>query len=179
MKIGITTLLITLFCNFCAHSQESSVNQGMSFGFQLAQYQQDFGVGLNLSSPLFFHNSCGIRLRANSMNLQHIQNAKTVWTSYTNVSLGFIGVGGIVNDKIRLYGEGGYILILPTADFSEETTVSGGYGLFGFEFFMQPFINYFIEIGGVGTGAIADRVPGKPIYSNGMTIGTGFRFTLK
>jgi hypothetical protein len=55
----------------------------------------------------------------------------------------------------------------------------GGYGLFGFEFFFTKFGNYFIEIGAVGTGAKADKVASKPIYSNGLTVSTGMRFILK
>ena len=51
----------------------------------------------------------------------------------------------------------------------------GGYGLFGFEFFMNSRNNYFIEIGGVGTGAVADKVANSPIYSNGLLINVGFR----
>ncbi|MEO0332135.1 MAG: hypothetical protein AAF223_10680, partial [Bacteroidota bacterium] len=78
-------------------------------------------------------------------------------------------------DFARLYGEGGIILLLPSDTFSAERTELGGYGLFGFEFYLKNNANYFIEIGGVGTGAQADKVPNKPIYSNGLLISTGFR----
>lgn len=43
---------------------------------------------------------------------------------------------------------------------------------------MNPSSNYFIEIGAVGTGAKADEVVNEPIYSNGLTISTGFRLNL-
>jgi hypothetical protein len=36
-------------------------------------------------------------------------------------------------------------------------------------------VSYFIELGGVGTGANADKVTGNPIYSNGFLISVGFR----
>ena len=38
--------------------------------------------------------------------------------------------------------------------------------------------SYFIEIGGIGTGATADKVANKPIYSNGLMLSTGFRIYL-
>ncbi|HEY5825345.1 MAG TPA: hypothetical protein VIT44_13315, partial [Cyclobacteriaceae bacterium] len=63
--------------------------------------------------------------------------------------------------------------------FSSEQFVFGGYGLFGFEFFMHSSSNYFIELGGIGTGARADKIASQPIYSNGFLISTGFRLNLE
>jgi formate-dependent phosphoribosylglycinamide formyltransferase (GAR transformylase) len=77
-----------------------------------------------------------------------------------------------------LYGEGGIILLFPSAIFSTNSSEFGGYGLFGFEFFMHSKMNYFLEIGGVGSGAVADKVIAKPIYSNVLLINLGFRATL-
>jgi hypothetical protein len=76
---------------------------------------------------------------------------------------------------MRLYGEGGVIVLFPSSEFSSESEVLGGYGLFGFEFFFSHQSNYFIEIGGIGTGAVADKASGKPIYSNGLLINVGLR----
>lgn len=84
----------------------------------------------------------------------------------------------MVGERIRLYGEGGVITIFPSSDFSSDDMVFGGYGLFGFEFFFGKMGNYFIEIGGIGTGAVADKIINRPIYSNGLSISTGFRFFL-
>ena len=39
-------------------------------------------------------------------------------------------------------------------------------------------MNYFIEMGGVGTGAIAEKSIGKPIYSNGFLLSVGLRVNL-
>lgn len=86
-----------------------------------------------------------------------------------------IGAGRSAGDHILLYGEGGIVGIIPSDEFSSEDLVTGGYGLFGFEFHMDKVINYFIEIGGIGAGAIADQITYKPIYSNGFLISTGFR----
>ncbi len=51
---------------------------------------------------------------------------------------------------------------------------------FGFEFFFTENTNrnpsYFIELGGIGTGAIANKLSSNPIYSNGFLISVGYRF---
>lgn len=78
-----------------------------------------------------------------------------------------------------MYGEGGILGLFPSSDFSSKKFVFGGYGLFGFEFFMNQMNKYFIELGSCGTGAKADKIATKPIYSNGFLISTGFRVTLK
>ena len=156
-------------------AQEESISNGFSAGFHLNQYQNDFGMGLNITSPFFMHNYLAIRLRGNLMFNQHPENNETTWTPYSNVSLGVIGVGGKVGEHIRLYGEGGAIALFPAEEFSTETLEIGGYGLFGFEFYTYPRFNYFIEIGGIGTGAKADKIAGAPIYSNGLLISVGFR----
>ena len=51
-------------------------------------------------------------------------------------------------------------------------------GLLGFEFLANQRLSYFVELGGMGTGAKADKTPLKPIYSNGFTASTGIRFRL-
>jgi hypothetical protein len=112
------------------------------------------------------------------MWLEHLENIETTWTPYSNFQLGIVGVGGKINNSIRLYGEGGVIAILPDSDFSSNDSEFGGYGLFGFEFFFQEAHNYFIELGGVGTGARADKVLTEPIYSNGFIVNVGYRYIL-
>jgi hypothetical protein len=157
---------------------QNEPSRKLSFGFNLGQYQQDFGLGLNLTSPYFLQDRMAVRLRANLMFHEHIENFETTWTPYTNFTLGLIGVGGTIGNFARLYGEGGAILLLPNEAFSSASAEFGGYGLFGFEFFMNPHINYFIELGGVGTGAEADQILFDPLYSNGFLIQTGFRIYL-
>ena len=171
------TLFLLLFLQFELQAQSDSVNTGHGFGFQLSQYQQDFGFGLQYASPLMFQG-IGLRAKANFMFNQHLIDSVTTWSPYSNLSLGIVGIGGMVGKSIRIYGEGGLLLILPSRNFSSQSSTWGGYGLFGFEFFNFRSFNYFIEIGGVGTGAIADKVPGKPIYSNGLSISVGFRVIL-
>lgn len=174
--------LVLLICLLNAmvplKAQNDNLNHGHNFGFQLCQYQQDFGLGLNYGSPLFFE-SIGVRAKFNLMFHEHIKDSLTTWSPYSNLSLGLIGFGGTVGSHIRIYGEGGVLLILPSSNFSSASYKIGGYGVFGFEFFNSQGFNYFIEIGGVGSGAIADKLAYQPIYSNGLSVSTGFRIVLR
>lgn len=174
----LTGLMALLFCGTLVAQNANKPNRGFAFGFHLNEYQNDFGFGLNITSPLMFHDAFGIRLRSSLMFNQNPINGESTWMPYGNITLGFMGVGAQVSDHFRLYGEGGLVCILPNADFSSQSQVFGGYGLFGFEFYFARMGNYFIEIGGMGTGAKADKIPTSPIYSNGMSISTGFRFVL-
>ncbi len=56
----------------------------------------------------------------------------------------------MVDDRIFIYGEGGGLVLFPSATFSTEKIRMGGYGLFGFEFYPSPRFSYFIELGGMG-----------------------------
>lgn len=174
----ITMALIAFTILSNAQEQTKGINKGLGLGFQINQFQKDFGLGLSFTSPYFGYDRIAVRLRGNLMYNENIQNLNTTWTPYANISLGLIGVGGMIGDHVRLYGEGGVIGLLPSADFSSKKFEIGGYGLFGFEFFMNKSINYFIELGGVGTGAKADKIAFKPIYSNGFLIDVGFRVCL-
>ncbi len=173
----VKTICGWLFFSVALFAQESPSSK-ISFGFNLGQYQKDFGLGFNITSPYFLQESVAVRFRTNFMFYEHVKNLEITWTPYTNFTLGIVGVGGTISDWARLYGEGGVILIIPDDEFSSESSDIGGYGLFGFEFFMNPHINYYIELGGVGSGARADKILLNPIYSNGFLIQTGFRVVL-
>ena len=177
-QITLSIIALVAFIT-TVNAQENPINKGWGFGFQLNQYQRDFGMGLTATSPFFVHDAIALRARGNFMFYEHPENGTTKWTAYSNVSLGVVGVAGYIGNFMRLYGEGGVIALFPSDDFSSESFQIGGYGLFGFEFFMTHMTNYFVEIGGVGTGAVADKVENEPIYSNGLLISTGFRIQLK
>lgn len=175
----IAIFLLMMMTAALAKAQEQKFNNRMGIGVQVVQYQNDFGIGMNVVSPYFVHERIAVRLKTNLMYNQNVIDETTEWIPYTNLSVGLVGVGGYVNENIRLYGEGGIVGIFPSADLSSEKLIMGGYGLFGFEFFFNNAGNYFIEIGGVGTGAVADKINLEPIYSNGMTLSAGVRFFLQ
>lgn len=179
MKRILILVSIMTFITCSLNAQETTVSKGFALGFQLNQYQKDFGLGLSATSPYFAHDRVAIRLRGNLMYNEHLQGDKITWTPYANISIGVVGVTAYVAGSIKLYGEGGFIGIIPSSDFSGKDFVLGGYGLLGFEFYPNRKGCYFIELGGVGTGATADKVPSSPIYSNGFLISTGIRFHLR
>lgn len=177
MKRSLIILAGILCFSLSTKAQDEELNSNFGIGFQIAQYQQDFGLGLNVTSPYFAYDKIAVRVRGNFMWNEHLGNdGISTWTSYSNLSIGLIGVGGQIGNSIRLYGEGGLLLLFPSDIFSSQSTETGGYGLFGFEFYVSPFSNYFIEIGGAGTGAKEDKLSSQALYSNGLIIDAGFRF---
>lgn len=178
MKRYLLLITIISFTYLNGYSQEKMPDD-FAFGYHLSNINDNFGLGLDITSPYFAADHIALRLRANYSWLEHIgTNLSETWTGYTNVSLGIVSVGGTINDNIRLYGEGGIIGILPNSEFSSEDFELGGYGLFGFEFFMQKHFSYYIELGGVGSGARADKIFTDPFYSNGFVTQVGFRYQL-
>ncbi len=155
--------------------QQTVRGNGFSFGMQLSEYQNDFGTGLNITSPFFANRRIAIRVRGNLMYHQHVSGITTTWSPYGNSTVGVVTSSGLVLNVMRVYGEGGTLALFPSGEFSSSDFEMGGYGFFGFEFLVTDQYGSFIEIGGVGIGANADLVPGNPIYSNGLVISAGFR----
>lgn len=155
---------------------QEDLNKHFGIGGQVGQHQKDFGIGLNVTTPYFANKRMAVRLKGNLVWNEHLNsNSEAIWSSYSNISLGFVQVVGEINNFVRIYGEGGAIFLFPSNEFSTKSIQFGGYGLFGFEFFFDKHLNYFFEAGGVGTGAKADKIIGKPIYSNGFLINVGIR----
>ena len=179
MKTTTMILAVLLATATSAIAQENELSKKFGFGGHLNKYQNDFGLGVNFSTPYFMRDQLTVRVRTNMAWNQHLDSFnETTWTSYSSVSLGCASVAGYVGESIRLYGEGGVLILFPSEEFSSSGQEIGGYGLFGFEFFMNEHANYFIELGGVGTGANASNVPTSPIYSNGFLTSVGFRYQL-
>ena len=147
-------------------------------GFSICQYQKDFGISLHWISPYFMWKSLAIKAGVNLLWFENFNGTETTFTPYQNIQVGMRGRSALVSHNISIYGEGGILIILPNSDFSSETTVFGGFGVFGFEFRIMPRFAYFIELGGVGTGATADKIAGKPIYSNGFLTNVGLKIGL-
>lgn len=170
-KVQLLALLITM--SIYGHSQNNKKKIG--FGININQFQVDYGLGIHLISPYLFNSKLAIKTAFNYQWLQHKNSNEEIWTPYQNAQIGIRGKTDIVDSKIFIYGEGGVIGLLPNKIFSEKEFLLGGYGLFGFEFGMSHNSFYFIEMGGTGTGAVAEKVEYKPIYSNGFLINVGFR----
>lgn len=170
--------VILLFIVFFAFNLEID-GQGrpnkIEFGFNLNQFQEDFGVGIHLISPYFIHSKVAVRAGVNLQWFEYFNGTETTWSLYQNFQFGLRARNSIIENKLFIYGEGGIVTILPNTDFSSKSNEFGGYGLFGFEFKPSSKFGYFIELGGVGTGAKADELAIQPIYSNGFLTNVGFR----
>ena len=160
-----------------AHGQERHFNK-ISFGFQLVKLQNEFGFGIHLLTPEFKNLRLNAKINLNWLNHADYQNNQ-IWSEFLNNQVG-VNYHKSITNRINLYSEGGLVLLYPNSLFSDESISFGGYGLFGFEFFFtenksrNP--SYFIELGGIGTGAVANKVVSHPIYANGFLISVGYRF---
>src|SRR5690625_2339887 len=78
-------------------AQTSEPRNNMSIGFQINQYQDDFGIGINATSPFFIYQKVAVRLRSNLMFNEHLKNQEATWTPYLNATVGLLGKqGGLV-----------------------------------------------------------------------------------
>lgn len=167
-------VLISFLGAFCAFGQ----SKGSEFGFHLSENDGDFGFGLNYTTPYLFNESIAISTRANMMYFRYNKTGEMEMTPYYNVQIGVLGHKSKISENILLYGEGGVLALLPSSKFSDSDLEFGGYGLFGFEFHFDSHNSYFIEMGGMGTGATANQLFGNPIYSNGFMVNVGYKITL-
>lgn len=149
-----------------------------SLGFTVNQLHRDFGMGSCITSPYFMGKTFAVRFNY-SRNWYEHPGATGIytWSDYQNVRLGIVGVGGVILNHVRLYGEGGVGRFFGLGLLSERGSSPSGYGLIGFEFLFKESRNgsYFIELGGCGTGLRADKLSGRPFIGQGFMFVTGFR----
>jgi hypothetical protein len=172
--------IIALACLYGSGSaQTKELSRNWALGYQMGKFQEDFSLGVNVTSPYFSKGWLALRLRANVAWHEHInENGNEDWTEYSNVSIGLVSRAADLGGFVRLYGEGGLLLLVPNGSIDSDTVVPTGYGFFGFEFFSHERFNYFLEAGG-GGGSVADKLVTNNIYANGFIIQTGFRIHLK
>lgn len=150
----------------------------VSFGFQINNVHGDFGLGLQALSPEFYNLRVSLRGNLNWLNHQNDAQQET-WTEYGMIQLGF-QYHHMITNRIKLYTEGGMVGLIPNAAFSTDVFKVGGYGVFGFEFLFTEGEGrdwaYFLELGGTGTGARANRTLANQFYATGFLVSVGFRF---
>lgn len=152
----------------------------VAVGYHVNSFDHDFGFGIGLTSPYFFLNTLAIRGSYNFQRFNYIDTTKTYTTAdYKNIKFGLLSSAFISNRSIRLYGEGGVAILVCPAAMSATNTSYGGYGLFGFEFFISKGFSYFIELGAIGNKTKAENVPSVPFFSNGFTTSAGLRIYFK
>jgi len=185
MKKHLFMSVLFLSCALSALSAQEQKQAGneqanrFSVGYGVSRYQDDFAVGLVVTSPYFARNRVAIQARGAGAWLAGTpeNESKETWLPYAHFGLDIIGVGASLCDCVRLYGKGGIVVLVPNSEFSSGVHF-GGAGSFGFEFI--PFVKrclttYFIELGGIGIGKRAEKIQNQPFYSNGFLMSTGLK----
>lgn len=144
-------------------------------GFQIAQLQNDFGLGVQLNLPVF-KRQITLQLAATNHWREIRREGTLEATSYQALRLGTMG-GWMVAEKIKVYGAGGVMVVLPGNELASKSSFWGGYGVFGFEFFagQAQGSSLFLEMGGGGANGTADRVAGQPTMGAGLLLQSGLR----
>jgi hypothetical protein len=139
----------------------------------ITSHQNDFGFGFELMSPSFAGGALAVSV---SGKMNYLATAD--WKPYFSGEISLISGLFAPAPTHRLYGKAGLVAVLPTDDVSDDDMILGALGAFGFEFFFteERGGSYFIELGGVGTGAEAENVPGSPVYANGFLTNVGVRY---
>ena len=165
--------LVLLTGALVAAGAESEKGQGIAFGAGLLNAGGDLGFQGTVTSPWFRK---GAALRAGAF-MQYMKADD--WRPYYGFKAGLVGGSFMATADIRLYGEGGFTFLFPSSHFDDHSFALGGYGHFGFEFFIdrtRTGLAYYIELGSNGIGAKADKLPGKPDYVNGFAAAVGLRY---
>lgn len=148
-------------------------------GFGLADSAGNFGLNVEISSPTFANDFLMVRAESQvDFMSAPIFVDKNEWELFSTHRIGLVGSSGWNSETIRLYGEFGGILCLPTTKISDDIMHLGIYGLFGFEFFFMDTstpMAYYIEAGSNGLFGKADKLPTSPAYYNGFSTKTGMR----
>ena len=179
----MTTLALSANRAVAQTGAEPATNVGSAVGMTVQRLQDNFGMSGTWSSRAFFNEkarttaSGGVAWYPNGTSASGDQEWVPFGHSRVVVESGH-RVGGA---PLRLYGFGGAILIFRSERLSSDVLALAGTGGFGFEFFaptgmVNAPVSYFIEIGGVGSGARAANLSGQPILLNGFVVQSGLRF---
>ena len=154
---------------------------GLSLGFALHRFQDDFGMSGVIGTPTFAGDTLRITAAGGVAWFPHGQSSSgETWVSYGHTRLVIEGGRRLDGVPIRLYGFGGATALIVPKELSSDGFTMGGVGGFGFEFYMPKGgrdgpVSYFIELGGIGTGAHANRQAASPIFANGFLATVGLR----
>jgi hypothetical protein len=172
----------TAFAQSAPQDAQDDRTNGFSVGWDISSFSNNYGFGVRVDTPRFANGKVHVQLAGNFAWVQGVpvDSTDTTWAPYTLIRVGIIRSSPIRNLPLRFYGGGGVALILPTNKVSEKSAQGGGYGVTGLELAMpeNENVRWFVELGGMGTGAKADRLATSPIYANGFIIGWGFRYDM-
>jgi len=161
----------------------SATNTGAAVGMAVQRLQDDFGVSGFFTSPAFFGGNARVTVAGGAAWYPYgrTSSGDQDWVPFGHTRIVAESGHRLGQAPLRLYGFGGVILAFLPQRLSDDLLSVGGVGGFGFEFFAPTNsgsapVSYFIELGGVGSGARATNEPGRPVLLNGFLIQSGVRF---
>lgn len=185
--------MFILFASHIALAEDGSDNSqsnvaypragNLALGFEITDFQNDYGLGLNLTTPYFFKDTMSVRLHGGIAWFEGVaadealNDMDSQWIKYFPVRLGWVISVGLGSGLTRLYAEAGGLIYLGAKDIAKDIVV-GGYGQFGFEFFpaiLSP-VSYFFQAGGMGSSGKGTEIMTEPSVGNGFMMEVGFRW---
>ena len=162
---------------------QPSANHRASVGMSVARLQDSFAVSGNWTGPALFDGTARITAGGGAAwyPYGHRVSGDEEWMPFGHARIVVESGHRVGFAPLRLYGFGGAMLIIRPDRLSDNALAVAGIGGFGFEFFVPTEmrsapVSYFIEVGGIGGGARATNLPGRPILVNGFLIQSGLRF---
>ncbi|MBN1518895.1 MAG: hypothetical protein JW923_02255 [Spirochaetales bacterium] len=153
---------------------------GLSLGTQLGAWSGSLVFGGGIQSPLVF-NAAAVRAEGMLVLSPVIDGGAEILAPYPAFRVGLAGFAPLAAGVVRLYGVGGVVVAIPHASLSAKAYALGGWGAFGFEFFL-PLGNddsglcYWIELGTNGSGATSEEQTPSTLYLNGFSCQVGMRW---
>jgi hypothetical protein len=180
MKKVRATLILLLSIAAAPAVSAQGLPTGRSIGININQTVNACGMGINFSLPLS-RDLFWVRGSADIMGLQAVPDAladRSGLYDYKMIRLGVLGRYSYMrSDNVQFYAEAGPLLILNNSFISSRKNSMGGYGLAGAEYRLNDgHFWIFLEGGGIGTGARANKLIGSPAYANGLFFGFGIRY---
>lgn len=181
MKLVLTLLFsCILFTGVLAQGRGSLTEEDdvWKYGLHFSNWQQDGGGGISISTP--FYKGMAFRFKGQLMIHEYV-NATAGETSlapYIGGSAGLAFIIGRIGETVRIYGEGGPVVVVPSEELSNTNAKFGGYALMGSEWIAsrsRTYLSFFLETGYVGTLARADLDPRNSYYATGFMLNAGIR----
>jgi hypothetical protein len=170
--VRLVSLVAAVFSATGAGAQtpgEPSSNVGSAIGMSVQRLQDTFALSGSWSSPAFFNDRARITTSGGVAWYPFATNGSgdQDWAPFGHWRLVLESGHRVGRAPLRLYGFGGAMLLFRSERLSDEVLAVAGIGGFGFEFFTPSNttsapVSYFIEIGGVGSGARATKLFGAP-----------------
>ena len=119
-----------------------TTGRGVGFGFENGLFGRAFEQGVRIRFPIARYFAFNLR----GISTLGATEPDPRWELGGRVEL--IGHSPIFLNLVRLYGGGGPEIAARVSGPGEKEAALGGGGHFGFEFFLNPHMSFFTEIGG-------------------------------